>query len=424
MTAQESGIVGQDPGPPKFGPATREEYGEGWELQALGTSASVDASAGLEPPSRRRRSADAPAFLVIREDETDMHRLGAILTILHEIPLARNVLLRIGDAAESYGHNSKWWTGQPIVSADRLRAMSDDNPFQDTSTDLFHELHRLMAFLDDTHRSYGSIRVLADSVMSSTLGKERAFYDALIERSPQEIKPLCSTAVMTTIQGDSVEGEVATFGIVEMEYAKDNYDQIKTLYEAWDHLLWVDALSWHSVDDGNRMAMFTEMGEVVMAMLSSEGPENSIDIPEVWYPERYLTSRKDEARKLQEQWVFTKKALYKYLQLEYQYNNWTHPQTNRVQKRQAMLEAIIDVHKKQCQFLESRAIFRAVSASGFDEEANTDLNSLPWTFNEEEQRLYDDSMATLHKYEAELKNLETRLHSEHMGSSLPCWIWY
>ena len=423
LPPQESGIVGQDPGPVKFGPATREEYGESWQMQHVGGPAAVESSAGIEPPSRRTRDPEVPAFLIRRTtggEAGEKHKLAAMITILHEIPLARNVLLSLGTPAESYGHNSQWWNGQAIHSPETLRAMQSEDPFIDTSTDLIHELHRLMAILDDTQRSYASVRTLADSVMSSTLGKERAFYDALIDRCQADIKPLCSTAVMTTIMDDSIDGEQATFGIVEMEYPRDNYDQIRTLYEAWDHLLWVDALSWHSLADGNRMAMFTEMGEVIMAMLSSDGPHESIEIPEVWLPEKYLTSRKEEARKLQEHWVFTKKALYKYLHLEFQYNNWTHPQTNKIHKKKDILQALVQNLERQTQFLEARARFRVFAKSGFDDKAHPDPSSIELEFEEEDGKLWAQSQKLVHKYSLMLQDLERKLKSR-LSAQLERW---
>jgi hypothetical protein len=419
LPAQETGVTGQEVGPATFGPATRQEYDEkSWGMQYVGGSASATGATilDLEPPSSRKRHRDIPAFLVLKPKpaDADKHSLAAVLTILHEIPLARNILLQTGVPAESYGHNSQWWKGEPILAPGVLQALqANELVWGDEAKPNFEEeLHRLMAFLDETTRSYGSIRVLADLVPKTTIVKERAFYEMLTERNPNVVGPLCSSAVMAPIEGDIIDGDTARFGLVEMEYPRDNYDQIKTLYEAWDHLTWVDALSWHSISEGCRMAVLTECGDVIGAQFTNEGPKDSIEIPEVWYPERYLASRKAEARTIQEHWAFTKRALYKGRQLEYHYTNWVNPKDDKVCKRRELLTGIVDEFRQHVKFLESHARFREFTKAGYDEESFPNLDDVPLVLTDDEQDMHRKCVAVLDRYEAELAKLDRNLKSE------------
>ena len=103
-------------------------------------------------------------MLVISSAQGGDHKVGGLLTIMHEIPRARNILLCIGSAAATYGHNNDWWKGEEILSPEALaklhRGLSWDFAQHKSSTDLDEEIHRLLAFLDSTERGYGSISAL------------------------------------------------------------------------------------------------------------------------------------------------------------------------------------------------------------------------------------------------------------------------
>jgi hypothetical protein len=216
--AQENGVTGQDDLKPYFGPATRDEYGPEYQIVATNNGFSSNESNSARP-SKRKRQAGEPAFLIQGPgfSSAPKHRLGAILTILHEIPLARNTLLKLGEAPATYGHNSLWWTGQGIVPQHQLEAIQRNEWQEMTPRELgaaFNaEVHRLMAFLDLTDRSYGSVGALADQIPTTTICKERQFYDTILEiNGDANVKPLCTTAVMTDVKDDSIQGETAKFG--------------------------------------------------------------------------------------------------------------------------------------------------------------------------------------------------------------------
>ncbi len=112
LPPQEEGITGVDE--VHFGPATRAQYEQGkWEMVPVGKSSVQEIVVDPEP-QERKRDLDAPAFL---KPSISNHRLNALITIYHEIPLTRNVFLNTTDVLTSYGHDSEWWSGTRIGSA-------------------------------------------------------------------------------------------------------------------------------------------------------------------------------------------------------------------------------------------------------------------------------------------------------------------
>ena len=151
LPPQESGITGTDV--VYFGPANRSQYEpEKWDLVPIGKTSAQEIL--LDPePAERKRDLNVPAFL---KPSVDNHRLGALLTIYHEIPLLREVFLNRGVTQVNYGHDNEWWAGKAI----EVPYISGSEP--DEREELIYELQRLMAFLDKTDRSYGSTDALAN----------------------------------------------------------------------------------------------------------------------------------------------------------------------------------------------------------------------------------------------------------------------
>src|SRR3569833_754378 len=148
QSPQETGLTQPD-NLPFFGPATKDAYDPNqW---AMVTTSKQSPEPG---PSGRKRGEGQPAFLRCRWFGWVVFRLGGILTILHAIPSARNVLVELGSTPPAgYGSSSERWKGNPII---RPAAPSDVQWGATAEADFAEELHRLMAFLDSTDRSYGT----------------------------------------------------------------------------------------------------------------------------------------------------------------------------------------------------------------------------------------------------------------------------
>ncbi|ODA79869.1 hypothetical protein RJ55_05466 [Drechmeria coniospora] len=394
-SAQEAGIALPDQEPDmlrtmnpisSFGPATRHEYDQDvWAMVPTETDASK-----APAPEDRKRPSGTPAFLVQGHCSSGEHRLGGLLTILHRIPLSRNILLQTGTPAASYGFNTEWWKGQEILPPQVLAQLQTGElnwaERHGSAPSCEEEIHRLMAFLDSTERSYGTVSVLAD----------------LIPSQPD----------------DEDEDMDATFGLLEikdMETGED--DSARTLYETLDRIMWSDAFA---VDEGQdpKMAMFKEMGEVLPLKIGADAVGPSLEIPLEFYPERYLESRMSEARRIQQglrDAIIEVDAIAKAKRrvTAWREEDWDHPFRNDALDMITTLSLRWTLYQE---YLEGRGRFRAMEAAGFNNDRFPDYLSAPSELNEEERRVSGNVQEVLRmtareseKLEAKLKGLTERL---------------
>ncbi|KAL7790935.1 hypothetical protein V8C37DRAFT_383706 [Trichoderma ceciliae] len=417
LDPQESGIMDQSTSTPYFGPANRSDYDQGnWAMVPVGP---LKAKLSNAPsPSQRKRAPEAPAFIVQGSSSVGSHGLGGLLTILHQIPLARNILLQCGSPAASYGFNSEWWNGQEIVPPDVvLRQMQSEGPkwgdddYDAAKPNFEEEIHRLMAFLDSTERGYGTVNTLTDSIPGAGSGVEKQFYERLGQENDEILEPLYQEATLVSVIGDDVgdEGnEKARFGLLEMDHMRTEYAHIKTLYEAIDHLMWGDVLSWHEANESSRMAMFKNMGEVLAIRVGNEGPPESFDIPETFYPERYLTSRKEEARRLLSAWCETKNALARVTTEEQRLQEWQNDWNQLTFNKREMIYKARDQWQAFSNYLETAGRFQAMDASGYDTNKYPDYRDAPCQINEEQAQHSEQVGEVLLLTERILSDMETK----------------
>ncbi|CEI69082.1 hypothetical protein FVEN_g4151 [Fusarium venenatum] len=366
---QETGLTGtSEPAPIQFGPANRESYNTAdWAMVPTGP-ASKKTSVDVPLASKRKRAPGAPAMLVVAGAPDHDHRLGGLLTIMHEISIARNILLNIGDLAATYNYNKGWWKGEEVLSPDLLTRMQQDGNLNGSKSDIGfqEEIHRLMAFLDSTERGHGSIVVLADYMHPESSGMEKQFYEMLGQRHIETIRPIMQVASLALFHGDTLE-EDATFGLLEIEHTHDEYKCIKTLYEALDHVMWSDTLGSETINQDSKVAFFKEMGEVLVLDIAGDGPKDPIEIPQEFYPEKYMMSRKDEARRIQYGWRQTKKEMArlekKKEQLDRLAETWV---TDEAKTKSDLLKRSAEQWEGYKSYLDGLGKFRALEKSGFD----------------------------------------------------------
>lgn len=418
LPPQESGVLDQSTSTPYFGPANRSEYDQSnWAMVPV---APLKARLSNAPtPSQRKRDPEVPAFIVQGSSSVGSHSLGGLLTILHEIPLARNALLQCGASAASYGFNSQWWNGQEILPPNVLREMpTEDSSWGDGNYEtprpnsFEEELHRLMAFLDSTERSYGTVNTLTDLLPSTNNGVERSFYERL--GSDEVFRPLYQEASLVNVKGEDVTSENyddAKFGLLVLDHKRPDYAYIKTLYEAIDYLMWGDVLGWADLNETNetlKMAMFKNMGEMFVIKVGSEGPPESFEIPEVFYPERYLATRKEEARRIMTAWLKTKNDIDRVTteerRLQEWHNDWNQlslDKSDMIAKAREQWQAFFD-------YLETAGRFQGMEASAFDLNKYPDYRTAPCQMNEEQVTHSQQVNEVLLLTERILSDIETR----------------
>ncbi|KAI0885150.1 uncharacterized protein GGS22DRAFT_139527 [Annulohypoxylon maeteangense] len=334
---QEAGIVDSETNYKYFGPANRPQYDtEQWAM--VPTKAATDTEKADPTPSQRKRGSDAPAFL----RQTKDHKLGFLLSIFHQVPLVRNILLQYGTPARNYGHNSEWWRGQPILKHEHLAAMARGESDWDSEArpEFAEELHRLMAFLDKTERGYGSVDSLVDTKEiepnPGAWGGSDA-EDKLFDILKQEAKsnPSFDMDGMITVgailpcssqtgdgsqsegDGDSSSDEGQEFAFLDTQLDLEQYSWVNTFYDALDHILWLQALNIdHPFPEGACYAVLSKAADVITARFNGSGLSKPCEIPAVFYADRYLKDRKDLALKFQTQMRYIKNKLRMYDLLE------------------------------------------------------------------------------------------------------------
>lgn len=368
--------------PPFFGPATRTDYDKAdWSMVPIGTSSAWGTTEAKA--SSRKKTDGAPAVLVQGNGVNGKHALGGLLTILHEIPLARNTLLNCGSPAETYGFASDWWNGREILPAEVPLQNSEIDWQDNTQKAVFEEeLHRLMAFLDSTERSYGTVSVLHSLIPYATFETEKQFYQYLDQRNSGKLDSLFQTASPAKVyDDDEIDDETAKFAMFEFDLRREAYHEVATVYEALDHLMWNDALSWDTFDDTTKMAVLTSTGEVIAIKIGGDGPAESIEIPTTFYPERWLLSRKDEARRIQAACVSTKRQMAALALQGKAQNQWLNDWGQIKHTRRDTLEQAVAQWNIYGEYLEGAGRLETMRSSNFDTDRFPDYHAAPSTMS-------------------------------------------
>lgn len=293
---QQSGIT--NTGGQTFGPATRDEYEHGkWDLVTTSKSYAQESLKDPEPEDRKR-DPGVPAFL---KPSSEHYRLAALLTIYHEIPLIRELLIDRSTVAQNYGSDKGWWAGETIPTTIEIQGEDEENEIVGRETAEFvQELQRLMAFLDKTDRSYGSVNALA----KSSIVKERirlnaesesavlGAYKSVFKNAPAKLGKVFSRGVNGPEETTDHE-----FAVLELELPpKDSLSE--TLYDIADDALWNAAPL-----DISRSPYLSSIGEIVSFRFEgwNASKKRGIKVPAIWYPDRYLKSGRQAALDMRSQ---------------------------------------------------------------------------------------------------------------------------
>ena len=280
LPGQETGVT--DLTKKAFGPAQREYYdNEKWSMTLPGTFAREIL---LNPePIDRQRHPGTPAFL---KPTPDAAHLAALIKILHEIPIAREALLNIKLLCPDYGHDPQWWDGEPVK---QLRVVNVDQGYQDAyGQDLINEIQRLMAFLDRTERAYGSIEGITKLQSRQDEGERITTFLEDWQTLTAQLAPDGSLSTIFESRGlkrDPEEGDEKSqaFSCLPINVGSNMINSGFSLYDALDEVIWegTDGSDVFLKDVGH-IAIFS------LTCLVTSGSEIGIDIPAVWYPDRYM----------------------------------------------------------------------------------------------------------------------------------------
>ncbi|KFY10773.1 hypothetical protein V492_04854 [Pseudogymnoascus sp. VKM F-4246] len=330
QSAEEAGIppqqYGVTQGPVQFGPANKPTYDESQWGMVRGNSSVQDFFPDPDAVNRRRESS-TPAFL---KPSTDSNRLAAILTIYHEIPLIREILLDRTNLMPNYGNDPEWWAGKAIELPDSSVPESNDVnwglPTPRDYIEFVREVQRLMAFLDKTDRSYGSAEPLVDNAalrQSEAIDVEQKFFEALnqIYCKPDERVPI-SSLFSEAVQPSLGEGPLQSrhFAMLDLEIPHISIaGDVETLYDLADYALWM-----MSGPEANTRAFLKELGEVIAFRITG-GDGKGIKVPATWYPDRYMESNVEASLEMSNKKAAIRDRMNKICALENKLTYYTFP---------------------------------------------------------------------------------------------------
>ncbi|KAL8927954.1 MAG: hypothetical protein Q9208_002029 [Pyrenodesmia sp. 3 TL-2023] len=239
-------------------------------------------------PKHRRRQSSTPAFL---RPSPAGHRLPGVVKILHAIPAAREALLSRNLVSNDYGHQNEWWDGATIESP---RIIYSEAGLQASSEDVISESQRLMAFLDDTERAYGSSEGLSnlpsvredpdDTVVKRFIN---IWENAVAHlNSASHLSDIFRSHGTRIVQGGESHEDIS---IVELDLTGQHLESGLTLYDAMDAFLWP---CWDGTEH-DQQVFFEKVADVLIFNVTrKDATAKGVDIkiPPVWYSDRYHQS--------------------------------------------------------------------------------------------------------------------------------------
>ena len=309
---QESGVLsGGKNTSTRFGPAVRSNYDPTqWAVTLPGQEIMPD----LDPLDRIHHGGEPRCLRPLPSHQY----LPNLLTILHSIPLARKSLLLPTKTRTDYGHDSEWWNGHTIRLPRIVSTvdLSSAEPATGEGEELVTEVQRLMALLDASTRSYGSVdsllRLDAVNNMSSDIPRA-ALVDRVLhawELSAKHVAPdLASDAeIFRSVMGTNDEDGVTTpyMRLMPLHLATDHGDRAVTFTEALNELLW-------DLDDPEEYDNYIEQPSEVLCIHVAREDQSveraGLIVPPSFYIDQYLKDNVGETRALRKQISQTKQRL-------------------------------------------------------------------------------------------------------------------
>ncbi|KAJ5322709.1 hypothetical protein N7452_010998 [Penicillium brevicompactum] len=292
MGQQETGVTSNNQS--QLSKATRDHYEENaWAMTLFNTE---EVMASPDPEDRVRVEGE-PAF--IRPNADDVY-LGGFLTILHNIPRAREALLLRNKLLFDYGHEPQWWNGHAI-NLPKIVTINDGTESDNDWDDIIYESQRLMALMDTSKRAFGSSESLAKIKSMSQMATDsedavtrfmEAWNGAAMQADPEN--PLTtmftSHAYKKELFSEFDEPERKELFTFEPNVEKDHG---QTLYEVLDSALWSDSPG-EELDE----TWLEYVADVLVFKLDAHQKPNPVDVevPLNFYPDRYLSSCQHIAR--------------------------------------------------------------------------------------------------------------------------------
>ena len=277
-----------------FGPSTRsKQETEGWIIDVATTSTKEIV---LTPEAaERERSEGVPTYL---RPSPDGSIVPALLKILSSIPMAREALLNRNMTQSDYGFDNEWWNGETI----RAQSLHIANPDNDSeggalNTTFVSEVQRLMAFLADTIRSYGStdsLHATCGLKADDPLSTATSFFD-IWHRATSASDPdspfLGLFSSMAKRFYHNVEPSQYDFSVLNLKEGQ------KGLYDIMDNMLWFD-----NAGDDWEDTVLSDVGHILCLHVSTDTETPcGLRAPSTLFLDRYMSDAAPTMKILRQQ---------------------------------------------------------------------------------------------------------------------------
>lgn len=299
FTQQEMGVISS--GKTHFGPAMRSQYEPAqW---AVTTLPGQEVMPDLEPVDRVNKPGEPRCLRPLPSSEY----LPNLLTILHSIPRSRKALLMPQETRSSYGQDSEWWKGHSIRMPRIVSTvdLSSAEPISAESDEVIAEMQRLMALLDVSSRSYGSVdsllRLDAVNNISSELPAETLAdrvlhaWEIAASNYVSEDDPILDT--FRSRMGTNDEDGVQTpyMRLMPLKLGIHHAENPVTLTEAINELLW-------DMEDPEESDFYIEKPSELLCIHVSRDDKSieraGLIIPPFFYIDQYLKENVHETKDL------------------------------------------------------------------------------------------------------------------------------
>lgn len=225
-----------------------------------------------------------------------------------------------------------------------------------------------MAFLDATSRSYGTADALLDvpPVNYHWGDVVNAGFTALAqENDAEKIRPIWTDVKMLT--RDEQSGEISetyadSYGILELSVPGEHEELMKTLYDMWDWLFWMDLSNKGYMDQElNKTAYIDEPSQVLTMRLKNI--KRTFEIPDVFYMDRYLKENKTFALDTQDKMGMAMKAIAQGKEAMKDLNKFVSPSDSLVHDKSFLMREVIERDEKKIARVKADALWRKHEAS-------------------------------------------------------------
>jgi hypothetical protein len=342
---QETGILVHDGTEVKqFGPATKEHYDDNrWAMvPSVRTSSAQNEDVPDPDAAQRIHSAGEPRFI---KHTPSGDYTPNFITICHAVPAAREALLNRHLVRPDYGKDGDWWRGCAI-GLPRIVHITDGSlaePSLDDHDELIAETQRLMAFLDESTRSYGNIGGLkqaealsvtgfrgSDELRSGTLLELflNQWTKAAVAKADDATIAASASKLFTTTVGTSSPEGMDTPHLALIDMAVTSAEGQKTdLFELLDGLIWETEPGEVEMTDN-----YLESPAEILVMRLRAIPETKsqlgVEVPASFHIDKYLKGNVAATRGIRQEMALAKRRMIRIGKLESDLNYWSSPTNN------------------------------------------------------------------------------------------------